>query len=884
LRCHWGQRPLKRQKGGVKDDKSAANELAKDFLVGTALLKQWAENTWWQWTKGSTLIFWRWPNGMQREAARDGMAPYILGRLPTYQKASRAPKASVFELILPKMQKLLDRGYVKYSPDDVHFIKSLIDNFCVPKADDIRVVFNGTSCGLNKAVWAPNFWLPTSKTAANLLNFGYCMVDVDLGEFFHNFPLPELFRKYSGIDFTPYCKRLKLGCETPQQAHARWERNWMGFRPSPYYSVRFYYWAEELVRGDRRDLKNPLRWDRIILNLLGSPTYDPTLPGVMKWCEVINNIAGDLIAFVDDLRCTGMSEEHAWQVARRVASVMQHLGIQDAPRKRKPSVRESGAWAGTMFSTLKGQILKFVSQAKWNKGKDIVSSLLAQFKGDPDTVLLNYKRLEQDVGFLCHLSMTYERVTPYLKGIYLTLSDHLPKRDEEGWKQTDIQWRAYIHQRISEGVLSADQASTALRPPAFASIPVPVEIKPVPRLIDDLRALNTLFDQTTPPRTVVRSASLYMLKYGFVDASGCGVGGAITTPTGIRLREGVWGADSEEESSNWREYTNLVEFLEDEASQGNMENATVIICTDNSVAESAANRGTSSSKKLFELTVRLHALETKFGLKLIITHVSGERMKNQGVDGVSRGHSKEGVAVGHNMLHYIPLNETPLERTSSIKPWLQSWIGAEAEFLEPEDWFERGHDHKGGKINEYGMYTPNISPGTFVWTPPPAAADVALEQLRQARIKRQDSVHIFVCPRLLTCTWVKQLWKAADLVFEVPAGTEGWPTDMFEPLTIGILFPFAPHRPWQLRSTPKMFYVARELRRLFKEEDLAAGNFLRQFLVDCQRLQSMSQDVVWKMLHFRSRSEVSCSNGSRRRREKRDRSVSPDSISKGLGR
>jgi len=33
-------------------------------------------------------------------------------------------------------------------------------------------------------------------------------------------------------------------------------------------------------------------------------------------------------------------------------------------------------------------------------------------------------------------------------------------------------------------------------------------------------------------------------------------------------------------------------------------------------------------------------------------------------------------------------------------------------------------------------------------TPPPAAADVALEQLRQARHKRQDSFHIFVCPKL----------------------------------------------------------------------------------------------------------------------------------------
>eukprot|EP00978_Attheya_sp_CCMP212_P011911 scaffold29619_cov63-Attheya_sp.AAC.6 len=34
---------------------------------------------------------------------------------------------------------------------------------------------------------------------------------------------------------------------------------------------------------------------------------------------------------------------------------------------------------------------------------------------------------------------------------------------------------------------------------------------------------------------------------------------------------------------------------------------------------------------------------------------------------------------------------------------------------------------------------------------------------------------------------------------------------MYEPLTIGILFPFIPHRPWQLQSTPKMLYMARKV-------------------------------------------------------------------------
>jgi hypothetical protein len=154
-------------------------------------------------------------------------------------------------------------------------------------------------------------------------------------------------------------------------------------------------------------------------------------------------------------------------------------------------------------------------------------------------------------------------------------------------------------------------------------------------------------------------------------------------------------------------------------------------------------------------------------------------MKNQGADGLSRGQPKEGVDIGHNTLSYMPFDLTPpLERSSVLKPWFQSWIWAEAEFLELEDWFDWGHDKKGGFLNNYGMYTPNISPGTFVWTPPPAAADVALEQLHQARIKRQASCHIFVCPRLLTCEWVKQFWKAADLVFEVPPGTMGWPTDI----------------------------------------------------------------------------------------------------------
>jgi hypothetical protein len=70
----------------------------------------------------------------------------------------------------------------------------------------------------------------------------------------------------------------------------------MGFRPSPYYTVRLYYWAEEFVRGNPKQISNPLRWNEVILNLPGNPAYDPTLPRVMKWDKVVNNTAGDIIA------------------------------------------------------------------------------------------------------------------------------------------------------------------------------------------------------------------------------------------------------------------------------------------------------------------------------------------------------------------------------------------------------------------------------------------------------------------------------------------------------------------------------------------------------------------------------------------------------------
>ena len=61
---------------------------------------------------------------------------------------------------------------MKYYIAPIYRTESDVDYFPFPKGLgllgewlDIRVVYNGTRCGLNDAVWAPGFWLPTADTA-----------------------------------------------------------------------------------------------------------------------------------------------------------------------------------------------------------------------------------------------------------------------------------------------------------------------------------------------------------------------------------------------------------------------------------------------------------------------------------------------------------------------------------------------------------------------------------------------------------------------------------------------------------------------------------------------------------------------------------------------
>jgi len=91
-------------------------------------------------------------------------------------------------------------------------------------------------------------------------------------------------------------------------------------------------------------------------------------------------------------------------------------------------------------------------------------------------------------------------------------------------------------------------------------------------------------------------------------------------------------------------------------------------------------------------------------------------------------------------------------------------------------------------------------------------------------------LHLFICPRLLTHFWWKQLHKIADLVFTLPADCRPavWPHELHEPLVVGVILPFLPAAPWIHRQTTTVLEVERKLRGVWASPAGAECPILRE--------------------------------------------------------
>ena len=243
-------------------------------------------------------------------------------------------------------------------------------------------------------------------------------------------------------------------------------------------------------------------------------------------------------------------------------------------------------------------------------------------------------------------------------------------------------------------------------------------------------------------------------------------------------------------------------------------------------------------------------LELHTGSRFLVTHVSGERMKAQGTDGLSRGQLREGVSLGLAMNAFCPWGNSALQRSPDLKLWLQSWIGSDLEVLTPSQWFTRGHDHFSGNYDCRGFWRLTTKPGRYLWDPPLAAADAMMEEVRKAALKRTQSTHFILLPRLFTPLWLKQVYKACDAVLTIPCTHSFWSKTQYEPLFLGIIFPHLTVHPYRLKGTFKMLSMERQVCKLLQDANLDTRNILYKFLSETRNFSSMSEGVLRKVLYY----------------------------------
>jgi len=84
---------------------------------------------------------------------------------------------------------------------------------------------------------------------------------------------------YHGVNLPPEL------WEESGSKHALWGRLPMGFKPSPYIACRNMTRALEFARGKPDEVGSPFAFGKVVLNLPGSPLFDPTQPWVQKLTE-----------------------------------------------------------------------------------------------------------------------------------------------------------------------------------------------------------------------------------------------------------------------------------------------------------------------------------------------------------------------------------------------------------------------------------------------------------------------------------------------------------------------------------------------------------------------------------------------------------------------
>jgi hypothetical protein len=205
--------------------------------------------------------------------------------------------------------------------------------------------------------------------------------------------------------------------------------------------------------------------------------------------------------------------------------VLNWLGIQDAPRKRRDSSKSPGAWSGSVIRVTPDGVFVLLPEDKWNKAKAMLQEIRVMLEKDPSS--LPRKRLEQIRGFLIYVTRTYHCMVPYLIGLHMTIDSWRPNRKEDGWRYTAAEMRLWS---AEEDDLEEDDP--------YDHTDAPEKVGAVLRFAWDRDALEELMSADEPLLRRIQVRHTMKAYYGFGDASGyttneMGTLGCQGTPFGL---------------------------------------------------------------------------------------------------------------------------------------------------------------------------------------------------------------------------------------------------------------------------------------------------------------------------------------------------------------
>jgi hypothetical protein len=855
LWCRWYRAKYRNALEWLRaQDHSSGDHYTKNREAIRDCLERLAHSSWFEWDDGSRLHFWLWPPCWRLEA-RDGTPARIRSRPPPRLRWPAIPQEDwAMDLDATKLVKLIHRRYLEEGP-----VLTTVPRFQVPKGDnDIRVVWDLTKNLVNAGVAPPRFFLLGFTSLVLRVPSGVFFADFDVGEMFQNFILHEAERPYIGVDITPECRRrlVALGLPTVPRS-LRWSRLLFGWANAPFSAVSMMMRGVELAQRSPADETSQFRVAVVFLNLPGSASYDPSKPRIIL-LRSDGTLASVAVIFVDDGRVFAVSLLLVALAIRQLTAGLQFYGIQDAGRKRELGGQRPRAWTGGVVHTDQGSTRKFVVKAKWHKLQAFISFLLSSH-GTVDR-----KRFESGLGFLVHISAVYDFLRPYLVGFYLAQHQFRSGRDSNGWLRGGDRVQQDLFEDeldrferrttrdgcndLGDGLPTDTEGGGYQTSDIIDDEEMPPTVPLTPLLLRNAQTIQRLTAGEVPVQRLVRPTSS-VVAYGASDASGEGFGGRVEEVDGATGDDvqtffyGYWGDATDSSTSNWREMRAVVDRITTDALSGKLAGRELWFATDNEVLERAFHKGYSSSDLLYGMVEDLWSLCVRGNFILRIVHIAGTRMIDLGVDGLSRG-DIEFAPLATSLRSQIPLNLSPLERSPSLRQWLEQWMGPSMRVAAPLDWI---YNAQLGGVYDFG---PTFSGKPWVWDLPPGAGLFALEELALGRTKRLDHLcGVVLIPALLMPEWYRRFSKVVDVFFRIPAGAiPEWPSSMHEPLTVGIFLPTLGHDPWDWSRVAWMGNFGRALSAKYKAGDPQAGLYLREFWDGTTTVRTMPASVVRPLL------------------------------------